>query len=533
LFCDELTAAIAEAYQTVALTGQIAPDVPGDPTYSSFHSPVLNDQGAVAFRASLTGNGVTADNQQAIWSGDAGSLRLVAREGAAAPGATTGQTFNSFSSSVVLNDVGQTAFLAELRGNGVSDSNESGIWSEGSGSLELVARQGDPAVGAPSSVKYDEFRQPLLNNAGQVAFVAELLSSVSYSHDRGLWSEGSGSLALVARVGSRAPDTPPGVRYSFFDWAWFNNAGQTAFDATLTGSGSVTNNRGIWSEGSGSLGLVARSGNLAPGTIPGVDYRAFLPPAMNDAGDTAFVAELTGIDVNDENKFGIWKETEDGLSLRARGGDAAPGTDIGVSFAEFDLLALNSAGRIAFRSTLAGSGVSSVNDQGVWMQRSGDWALVARAGDAAPGTPGGVTFDQISQLSFNDAGQVAFRATVTGNGVTSTNDSGIWATDRNGAVHLLVREGDELEVAPGDFRAITYVTSFLSYSNGDVGNRNGRPNGFNNFGQFAFNAGFSNGNGIFISNAVAVPEPNAMAIGLLLIVGACRMGMHQRRVCRR
>ena len=46
--------------------------------------------------------------------------------------------------------------------------------------------------------------------------------------------------------------------------------------ASLTGSGvDSTNNAGIWSEGSGSLALVARSGSQAPGTPSGVNFSGF------------------------------------------------------------------------------------------------------------------------------------------------------------------------------------------------------------------------------------------------------------------
>jgi hypothetical protein len=83
--------------------------------------------------------------------------------------------------------------------------------------------------------------------------------------------------------------------------------------------------------------------------------------------------------------------------------------------------------------------------------------------------------------------------------VDSTNDHGIWATDRSGAQQLIVRKGDELEVAPGDFRTISDLSLV-----GDNGNSNGWPSGFNNFGQLAFWASFTDGTqGVFVSNKVA------------------------------
>src|SRR5262245_65285225 len=88
----------------------------------------------------------------------------------------------------------------------------------------------------------------------------------------------AGNLRTVALTGQPAPGTPGGVTYeSFgalnhpqddFDYggAVLNDAGQIAFRANLTGSGvDSTNNQGVWSEGSGGLALVARTGSQAPG----------------------------------------------------------------------------------------------------------------------------------------------------------------------------------------------------------------------------------------------------------------------------
>ena len=48
----------------------------------------------------------------------------------------------------MLNDAGQVAFRANLTGSGVDSTNYQGVWSEGSGSLALVARTGSQAPGA-------------------------------------------------------------------------------------------------------------------------------------------------------------------------------------------------------------------------------------------------------------------------------------------------------------------------------------------------------------------------------------------------
>lgn len=113
---------------------------------------------------------------------------------------------------------------------------------------------------------------------------------------------------------------------------------------------------------------------------------------------------------------------------------------------------------IVFGTTLAGSGVDGSNGVGVWSGTSDGPRLIARKGDPAPGTPAGVSFgwSQVDEFvpTLNDAGQVAFLAALTGPGVSSASDRGIWATGPPGKLELVIREGDMLEVGPGLFRTV-------------------------------------------------------------------------------
>jgi hypothetical protein len=210
----------------------------------------------------------------------------------------------------------------------------------------------------------------------------------------------------------------------------------------------------------------------------------------------------------------------------ALSGQSAPGTPSGVNFyfsdsSDFPFTpALNDAGQTAFFARLIGGGViNGTNDEGIWSEGSGSLALVARQGSPAPGTPSDVNFNNfLAHPSLNDAGQTAIWATLTGNGVDSTNGRGIWATDRTGVLQLIARTGDPLEVAPGDFRTLSAI-SFVA----NTGNSDGRPSAFNNLGQLAFFARFTDGSaGIFVSNRVAVPEPSSLLLAALAAIGLLR-----------
>ncbi len=183
-------------------------------------------------------------------------------------------------------------------------------------------------------------------------------------------------------------------------------------------------------------------------------------------------------------------------------------------FEGFFSASLNSFDAIAFAARV---NADAANDTGIWARVGGDLKLVAREGDRAPGVTGDAVFGDLyspAPPAFNDLGETAFVAKLRGADVTTANDLGIWATDVSGALRLIVRKGDTIEVGPGDFRTVT------SLNNASFGSDPRAPK-LNNKGQIAFHAGFSNdgSSGIFISNAVAVPEG---ATALLAAVGcAC------------
>jgi hypothetical protein len=362
-----------------------------------------------------------------IAAAHAEALRTVAFTGQQAPGTLSGVTYSSFGAyydsltgvffrGPVLNDAGQTAFRADVTGIGVGSTNNQGVWSEGSGSLSLVARTGSQAPGAPSGVNFRidpafELFSPVLNGAGQTAFYGGLTDG-----NVGLWSEGSGGLNLVARSGVQAPGAPAGVNLSFA-------AGLSPFH---------------------------------------LDW-----PKLNNSGQTAFVGALTGAGVNSTNNWGVWSNGSGSLELVARAGDQVPGAPAGViygvsTYSPFPTFVggLNDAGDIALWANLAGTGVIGNQNFGVWSGGSGNLTLVVRSGDHAPGTPSGTNY--LSPLAFfgsNKAGKIALGASLTGSGVDSTNNLGLWS-NRSGSLELVAHRGSQ---AAGTPSGVNYLFSTLSF----------------------------------------------------------------------
>jgi hypothetical protein len=234
----------------------------------------------------------------------------------------------------------------------------------------------------------------------------------------------------------------------------------------LTGPGvdliTFTNAYDIWSDASGSLALVARTGDQAPGMPVGAVFTAVGSDpsalALNAAGQMAFNGSVTGGGVDANNDRGIWLETSGSLALVVRDGTPAPGTLSGVNFqiVSSTAPALNDAGQIAFSPRLTGTGADSTNNLGIWSGAPGSLALVARSGEHVPETEEGVVFQDFDDIPsllgrtfiLNAAGQTAFSGTLTGSGISESNNIGIWATDRSGILQLIARTSDPLEVTP-------------------------------------------------------------------------------------
>lgn len=535
---------IAQPVRTVALSGSVAPGIEDSSApkfFARFRPPVLNDFGQIAFRGFLTHS--LADNPdtaiEGIWSEGRGrGLELVAYElnlGNPPPGTIKGTWYVAFGDPVI-SDTGETSFVGYLFSPDVDDSKNCGIWLYASdGDLRLVARSGTQAPGVAAGVNFSNLYTPVMSDAGQIAFLADL-----DSHDpaSGIWSSRDNDrLSLIVFSEDQAGNVDEGATFLTIGGIVLNNAGQIAFRGDLSFEKMLQsikesklseaelqksvdrelwnskNSVGIWSiRRPQGLGLVVRSGDRAPGTGDGVKFSGFDAPTINSRGQIAFRGNITGNQVNDSNDRGIWVEgLKTGLRLVARTGDHTPTTDERVFFSDFETvdyhegfnLALNGDGQIAFVARLAGKGVNRFNDLSICSQLDGDdLTLIARSGSHAPSCDDYVQFSGFRFIVMNGNGQVAFLGGLIGPGVDESNNWGLWAQDTSGNLTLIAREGDRFDFDTGSgsdqrtIRSLAFV--------GGTGNESGLPSAFNDAGQLAFLTEFTDGSsGIFVSNKVA------------------------------
>jgi hypothetical protein len=240
------------------------------------------------------------------------------------------------------------------------------------------------------------------NAAGHLAFFGYASGgSVTSANDYGIWAGPPNNLQLVAREGS--PVTPGGGNLSGFLPPQLNDQGQILFHGSMTTGGNA-----LWFGTPGAMTVLAQTGTQAAGMPAGVHYGNFMTDSVNshqlaNGGWVAFTTSVTGSGVTTANDKALWLGTAGNLTAPIREGDDVPGL-AGVKFGEFPAFhdpSLSSLGLVAVSVQLTGEGVTTSNDEAIWVAGPGTLTQVARKGDVIDLDPGpGTDLRTISALSF-------------------------------------------------------------------------------------------------------------------------------------
>ena len=485
----------AETHQTVLNLGGLVATT--GQTINSVGTASFGDGGDAMFSSYLSGP-TTAD-AALLYAGGNASTTLVVREGGNAHvpviGPVTPPTYDLFW-PFSLGTGGRMSYGARIKGTGVTFENEDGLWTvPGPGSTPaLQLREKGVIPGTSYYAQWNNIATPFTHlSKNNQLFSGSNIHNVSNDAWAGqaLWVQpaAGGNVRLLARTGQSLQGLAGATigNTIFDDDFWnepvFNDQAQAAFLTDVNNS-AVT--RAVVLANATGTHAVAWSGMAAPGLAGAtLDNVHVSKPVLNNAGQLAFGAGLAGAGINDGNDGALWMGGPGSLTLLAREGQQAPGLAAGVTMQPVGIVDVNDRGQALIMSHL--SDAASSSETSVFMGAPGQLKLVLREGhDAADVAAGAVWTDAIGSqipLATNDAGQFAAWAGLSGSGVTTSNDAGIWIGDAE-RMHLAVREGD---VVNG--KTIAQIFPY----NGSTGLGTAGVFNVNNFGQILYGASFTDG----------------------------------------
>ncbi len=335
-------------------------------------------------------------------------------------------------------------------GHGQSETVNELIAPDLAGNPQVIAADGGAAPGGGTfDISSSDEDDIAVSDAG-IFFETEIDDGASLE---ALFRQNAGfALEEVFRVGDLAPGAGGETFVDFTDGV-LNNDGDLVFEANI----DLVGTRALFGPTAGGLSLLAKTGDTPPG-VAGAQFRGFgadwTALSVNDANQVAFQGNMLigpgGVTGTDDT--GIWGPAGGGaFQLVARTGSSAPGAG-SATFALLDTVALNSQSSLSFLGALTGAGIDSSNDYGLWAARQGATPqLVLREGDAAPGLTGemvGSQFDFNSTLLGNDTLVLAAEL--------ASGGAAIWLYNLvANTIELVLGPGEDVTVAQGDVRTIT------------------------------------------------------------------------------
>ncbi|QKK07043.1 MAG: hypothetical protein HND58_01945 [Planctomycetota bacterium] len=450
------TPALAQPLTTIALTGQAAPGVGPEVTFARFSPPALAADGHLVFFATLAGDGLSADLDEALFRLRDGTLELVVRESDPAPWYAPDTRFVGLS-DFAIDNTGDVVLAASVDDPAVSDNAAKaralGLFAEvAPNTFAPLARIDDQAAGLPDGDLYETLNSPAINAAGASYFTGGRPGDGLDSVPKGLWSDRTGTVTLLLAPGDVAPGTGGGL-FAHFETPTPSPSGYVFRGSSRPDGSADRATPGVWRERGGTLDAIALGGRPAPGTTTTfADFAA--PQAINLDGRVAFVAMLDTRDPVTDS--GLWTDRHGATGLLVREGDLAPGTSSATIADLSPHIAMNDAGDIAFRCALRNADAGT--NTAIYLARAdGSFELIAIEGDTVADELGEVTIATLGDPQLNNRAEVLFAATLTGAAVGRDDNTALLACDSDRVVYSVAREGQAIDPDGGGARTIRSI----------------------------------------------------------------------------
>lgn len=328
------------------------------------------------------------------------------------------------------------------------------------GISQILAVTGTTAPDANGT--FSVFSTPILNNAGQVAFQATLTDTDGgINDDVGIYRADGIALTQIDREFSLGLTSLGKLS----EPSGFNDAGQVVYTATST-TPTTSPTEQIRLGSAGGFTVIAAQGQTAPGGNG--KFSAFSPPILNNTGQIAFQGTLTETVGETNDDLGIYRSDGTSLTTIVREFSNPLGT---ISLRDLSLpQGLNNAGQVVYAATV--KDVTTSPTQQLRLSSGGGFTVIAAEGQPAPDNNGlfsGTT--TFTSAALTDAGQVAFKARLIGTVAGTLDDQGVFVGSGD-AVTQIAREG---QAAPDHNGAISRFGVGLA---------------MNESGQIAFHASF-------------------------------------------
>ena len=396
---DDRGVALADG-SVLTLLSRVAQDPPAV-NFTSFSSPVVGGAGVGGFRADF----IDSVALQGVFTGSGGPVIEVAREGAAAPG--TAGVYNSFDNPSI-NTAGQVTYWAQT-------SVGQGIFTGSGAPVSLVAIAGQPAPDLDGV--FDSFASTVsINDAGEVAFLGFLTGTAA---TQGVFRGTGLGVDRIARVGQEFETGRSFAGFSGpSGTVAINNAGDVAFLAVVdeTGDG-VADTIGLYAGDGSDVVPIAERGDDSPDGNG--DLFGFNNPAINSNGVVGFIGTLSGSLGGPFDNTAIFTGPAGGLlQIIVREGESVPsGNGVFREFGTGAVPSLSDGGQVMFKSLLSGTSGGVNDDEGIFIADAQEVIEITR--ESAPlggsmvlkdGLEVISTHDPGGRAGLNNHGQVAFSA---------------------------------------------------------------------------------------------------------------------------
>ncbi|MGF1501594.1 MAG: choice-of-anchor tandem repeat NxxGxxAF-containing protein [Paracoccaceae bacterium] len=389
--------------------------VPGlpDATVTSLSNPVIDNTGAVAYRAFISGPGINNSNDDLILrTAPGGSTSLLFREGQSA--GLGGDITVLGTSPRALSEAGNVSIFQNVTGTGVTASNDliSGI-ADSSGLSVLLRERSAPTPPGLGGDTIQNVAVPVLAADGS-GLVRSTLTGAGNRNLAIFPFTADGTVgAPILREGDSVDGDPARLVSSLRDDPSINARGDVIVPVGLTDGTEAI----LIQDGDGFRTLVDSTAPI----IGEADLSiSFLFDAQIGAnGDVVFRAFLSGAGVTGDNQIVILAVEDDGFRIVARRGDPVPGRP-GQVYDSFGTPAIDADGDVTFFAGPRLENGGSVSQDVVISEVDGVPMVVVSSGTQDFTDMLGGTFSASASPPFdvssavNDAGAIVFSGRVSG-----------------------------------------------------------------------------------------------------------------------